>query len=83
MLLAEEKDMENYLLSPIYLDRIRKMHDLETAAHEEQLATQKEVEKDIRTKILEELKIAQLEIANAAVQKWRAEELKKIDNPKK
>ena len=59
------------------------MHDLETAAHEEQLATQKEVEKDIRTKILEELKIAQLEIANAAVQKWRAEELKKIDNPKK
>lgn len=78
MVYSEEKDMEEYLKSPNYLDRIRKMHDMEIKAHEEQLESEKALETEIRSKIMQELKEAQLEIADAAVRKWREIELARI-----
>lgn len=78
MFYAEEKDMERYLNSPDYLGRIRNMHDMEIRVHEEELKIQKEAEKEIRQKIMEELKDAQMQIAEAALKKWKEEELKKV-----
>lgn len=78
MVYSEEKDMEEYLTSPNYLDRIRKMHDMEIKAHEEQLEDQKSLEAEIRLKIMQDLKEAQLEIAEAAVKQWRETELARI-----
>ena len=78
MVYSEEKDMEEYLTSPNYLDRIRKMHDMEIKSHEEQLESQKVLEAEIRSKIMQELKDAQLEIAEAAVKQWRETELARI-----
>ena len=78
MVYSEEKDMEEYLKSPNYLDRIRKMHDMEIKAHEEQLESEKALEAEIRSKIMQELKEAQLEIADAAVRQWRETELARI-----
>lgn len=78
MVYSEEKDMEEYLKSPNYLDRIRKMHDMEIKAHEEQLESEKVLEAEIRSKIMQELKEAQLEIADAAVRQWRETELARI-----
>ena len=78
MVYSEEKDMEEYLKSPNYLDRIRKMHDMEIKAHEEQLESEKALETEIRSKIMQELKEAQLEIADAAVRQWRETELARI-----
>lgn len=80
MVYAEEKDMENYLNSSNYLSRIRNMHDMEIKAHEEQLQYQQDTEKEIRAKLMEELKAAQIEIAEAAVKKWRETELNRINN---
>lgn len=79
MIYAEEKDMESYLSSPDYLDRIRTMHDLEIKAHEEQLKAQSEAELAIRQQLMDKLKDAQLEIAEAAVNKWRETELERIE----
>ena len=56
------------------------MHDMEIKAHEEQLQYQQDTEKEIRAKLMEELKAAQIEIAEAAVKKWRETELNRINN---
>lgn len=81
MLLAEEKNMENYLASNVYADHIRNMHDMRTKAHEEQLKAHNDAERDIRNKLIEKLRDAQLEVAEAAVRKWHEEELKKLAQP--
>lgn len=78
MVYAEEKDMEKYLTSSTYLDRIRNMHDMELKNHEEQLRVQKEAEQEIRKKLIEEMKDAQWKIAEAAVKKWEKTELQKL-----
>lgn len=78
MVYAEEKDMEKYLTSSTYLDRICNMHDMELKNHEEQLRVQKEAEQEIRKKLIEEMKDAQWKIAEAAVKKWKETELQKL-----
>ncbi len=78
MVYAEEKDMEKYLNSSTYLDRIRNMHDMELRNHEEQLRVQKEAEQEIRKKLIAEMKDAQWEIAETAVKKWKEIELQKL-----
>lgn len=78
MVYAEEKDMEKYLNSSTYLDRIRNMHDMELKNHEEQLQVQKEAEQEIRKKLIAEMKDAQWEIAETAVKKWKETELQKL-----
>ncbi len=78
MVYAEEKDMEKYLNSSTYLDRIRNMHDMELKNHEEQLQVQKESEQEIRKKLIAEMKDAQWEIAETAVKKWKETELQKL-----
>lgn len=78
MFCAEEKDMEKYLNSPEYLGRIRNMHDMEIKSHEEQLKAQQDAENEIRNKIMEELKNAQMQIAEAALSNWKEKELNKI-----
>lgn len=79
MIYAEEKDMEKYLSSTIYLDRIRNMHDMDLRNHEEQLRIQKEAEQEIRKRLITEMKDAQWEIAEVAVKKWKETELKKME----
>lgn len=78
MVHAEELDMAAYLSSEEYQERIRSIHEIEIKAHEEQLQMQSEAEKSVRAKILEEMKSAQLEIAEAAVRKWKDEEVSKL-----
>lgn len=78
MIYAEEKDMEKYLNSSTYLDRIRNMHDMELKNHEEQLRVQKEAEQEIRKKLIAEIKDAQWEIAGTAVKNWKETELQKL-----
>lgn len=78
MIYAEEKDMEMYLTSSTYLDRIRNMHEMELKDHEEQLRVQKEAEQEIRKKLIAEMKDAQWKIAEAAVKKWEETELQKL-----
>lgn len=79
MIYAEEKDMEKYLASSTYLDRIRNMHDIELRNHEEQLRVQKEAEQEIRKKLITEMKYAQWEIAETAIKKWKEKELQKLE----
>lgn len=80
MVHAEELDMAAYLSSEEYQERIRSIHEIEIKAHEEQLQMQSEAEKSVRAKILEEMKAAQLEIAEAAVRKWKEEEVSKLSS---
>lgn len=79
MIYAEENDMEKYLSSTTYLDRIRNMHDMDLRNHEEQLRIQKEAEQEIRKRLITEMKSAQWEIAEVAVKKWKEAELKKME----
>ena len=79
MVYAEEKDVENYLSSPDYLAKIRSMHDIETKAHEEQISAQIAAEQDIRKALMDQLKAAQIEIAEAAINQWRESELIKMN----
>ena len=77
MVAAEEKDVELYLKSSEYVNRIRSMHELETKAHEEQIRAQISAEEEIRNAIMDKLKFAQIEIAEKAIQKWRETEISK------
>ena len=79
MVYAEEKEMERYLNSSEYLDRIRAIHDSEIQSHEEQLRLSKTAELEIKKHIMEKLRAAQIEIANIAIEKWRETELKKLN----
>lgn len=79
MVYAEEKDVENYLTSPDYLAKIRSMHDMETKAHEEQISAQIVAEQNLRQALMDQLKAAQIEIAEAAIKQWRESELNKMN----
>lgn len=79
MVYAEEKDVENYLSSPDFLAKIRSMHDMETKAHEEQISAQIAAEQDIRQALMDQLKAAQIEIAEAAIKQWRESELSRMN----
>lgn len=79
MVYAEEKDVEFYLSSSNYLSRIRSMHDMETKAHEDQIAAQIAAEQEIRQVLMDQLKAAQIEIAEAVIKQWRESELGKMN----
>ena len=71
--------MKNYLSSPDYLAKIRSMHDMETKAHEDQISAQIAAEQDVRQALMDQLKAAQIEIAEAAIKQWRESELGKMN----
>lgn len=80
MVAAEEKDVEMYLNSSEYLGRIRSMHELEIKAHEDQVRAQISAEEEIRNALMDKLKLAQIEIVEKAIQKWRESEISKYSD---
>lgn len=78
MVYAEEEEIIKYLSSPAYMNRIHHMHDMELEAHEKQLQINHITELELKKEILEKVKAAQFEVAEATIAKWKEENLKKL-----
>lgn len=78
MVQAEEKQVMAYLESDEYVERIRKMHDIELKTREEQLQKQHQIELELKSDILEKVKNAQIEVADATIAKWKENEMSKV-----
>lgn len=78
MVYAEEKSLEEYLESDEYTDKIRHVHELALSTQEELQQEQHDTEIELKKNILEKIKLAQLEIAELAIEKWKETEKTKL-----
>ena len=54
------------------------MHDIELKSREEQLQRQHQIELELKSDILEKVKNAQIEVADATIAKWKENEMSKV-----
>lgn len=78
MIQAEEKQVMYYLESDEYTQRIRNMQDIVLKSHEEQLQEQHRIEFELKSIIMEKVKDAQIEVAEATITKWKESEMSKV-----
>lgn len=78
MVYAEEQNLLSYLNSSSYVDGIRNMHQLELQIYEEQLKLRQETELELKKRILKKMEKAQMAVADAAIVKWKEDEMKKL-----
>lgn len=77
---AEEESMKEYLESQEFIDKIRNVHRLALSTQEELQQNQHDAEIELKTKILDTIKKAQLDVAQLAIQKWKEAETAKLNN---
>ena len=71
MVAAEEKNLIEYLNSDEYCDMIKNIHKLALSSQEELQQQQHDAEIDLKKRILDQIKGAQLEVAQLAIEKWK------------
>ena len=81
MVAAEEKNLIEYLNSDEYCDMIKNIHKLALSSQEELQQQQHDAEIDLKKSILEQIKGAQLEVAQLAIKKWKEQEKAKLTPP--
>lgn len=81
MVAAEEKNLIEYLNSDEYCDMIKNIHKLALSSQEELQQQQHDAEIDLKKSILDQIKGAQLEVAQMAIEKWKEQEKAKLSPP--
>lgn len=81
MVAAEEKNLIEYLNSDEYCDMIKNIHKLALSSQEELQQQQHDAEIDLKKSILDQIKGAQLEVAQLAIEKWKEQEKAKLTPP--
>ena len=81
MITAEEQNLTEYLDSDEYCDMIKNIHRLALSSQEKLQKQQHDAEIDLKQKILDQIKSAQLEIALLAINKWKEQERAKLSSP--
>lgn len=81
MVAAEEKNLIEYLNSDEYCDMIKNIHKLALSSQEELQQQQHDAEIDLKKSILDQIKGAQLEVAQLAIEKWKEQEKAKLSPP--
>jgi len=81
MVAAEEKNLIEYLNSDEYCDMIKNIHKLALSSQEELQQQQHDAEIDLKKRILDQIKGAQLEVAQLAIEKWKEQEKAKLSQP--
>ena len=78
MVYAEEQSIMKYLESSEYDDQIKSIHKSVLTTQAELQQEQHDQEIALKKKLLEKIKQSQLEVATAAIEKWKELELSKI-----
>lgn len=78
MVAAEEKNLIEYLDSTEYCDMIKNIHRLALSSQEELQQQQHDAEIDLKKSILNQIKSAQMEVAQLAIEKWKEQEKAKL-----
>ena len=81
MVAAEEKNLIKYLDSDEYTDMIKNIHRLALSTQEELQQQQHDAEIDLKQSILDQIKKAQLEVAQLAIERWKEQEKAKLTPP--
>ena len=81
MVAAEEKNLIEYLNSDEFCDMIKNIHKLALSSQEELQQQQHDAEIDLKKSILDQIKGAQLEVAQLAIEKWKEQEKAKLSPP--
>ena len=81
MVAAEEKNLIEYLNSDEYCDMIKNIHKLALSSQEKLQQQQHDAEIDLKKRILDQIKGAQLEVAQLAIEKWKEQEKAKLSPP--
>ena len=81
MVAAEEKNLIEYLNSTEYCDIIKNIHKLALSSQEELQQQQHDAEIDLKQSILDQIKKAQLEVAQLAIERWKEQEKAKLTPP--
>ena len=81
MVAAEEKNLIDYMNSSEYSDMIKNIHKLALSGQEELQQQQHDAEVDLKKNILEQIKAAQMEVAQLAIEKWKEQEKAKLVTP--
>lgn len=79
MVYAEEQSLIEYLGSSEYDDKIKSIHRLALSTQSELQQEQHDQEVALKKELLEKIKQSQLEVATAAIEKWKEQELAKIN----
>lgn len=80
MVHAEEQSLMEYLESSEYDDKIRSIHRLALSLQSELQQEQHDQEMTLKKELLEKIKQSQLEVASAAIDKWKLQELSKLSD---
>lgn len=78
MVYAEEKSMQDYLVSPEFIDSMKDIHRSALDTKLEEARLRQDAELQMKKEILEKMTSAQIDIANLAIAKWEEEERKKF-----
>lgn len=78
MVHAEEQSLMEYLKSSEYDDQIKSIHRLVLSTQAELQQEQHDQEIALKKELLEKMRQSQLEVANAAIEKWKERELAKL-----
>ena len=81
MIAAEEKNLIEYMASSEYCDMIKNIHKLALSSQEELQQQQHDAEIDLKKSILYQIKAAQMEVAQLAIEKWKEQEKAKLTPP--
>lgn len=79
MVHAEEQSLLEYLESTEYDDQIKSIHQLALSTQSELQQEQHDQEVALKKELLDKIKQSQLEVATAAIEKWKEQELAKIN----
>ncbi len=79
MVHAEEQSLMEYLESSEYDDKIKSIHRLALSTQSELQQEQHDQEVAMKKELLDKIKQSQLEVATAAIEKWKEQELAKIN----
>ena len=79
MVHAEEQSLLEYLESTEYDNQIKSIHRLALSTQSELQQEQHDQEIALKKELLDKIKQSQLEVATAAIEKWKEQELAKIN----
>ena len=79
MVHAEEQSLLEYLESTEYDNQIKSIHRLALSTQSELQQEQHDQEVALKKELLDKIKQSQLEVATAAIEKWKKQELAKIN----
>ncbi|QUR44270.1 DUF4407 domain-containing protein [Bacteroides xylanisolvens] len=79
MVHAEEQSLLEYLESTEYDNQIKSIHRLALSTQSELQQEQHDQEVALKKELLDKIKQSQLEVATAAIEKWKEQELAKIN----